>query len=159
MFNKLGYGKGCTILACLAIILGCPAYVHLISSSILNSFYIHILNFYFFCFYSFIKIIAPSCYGSMVAGYAWVVNTPINQYNIRLWTTTRLRSPSKRVRIRAKRTNILIKRPREGSENVFMPIHWQKWNQWFHWHFGVCLGFVLRDLYRPHTRPFLIVGW
>jgi len=25
MFNKLGYGKGCTILACLAIILGCPA--------------------------------------------------------------------------------------------------------------------------------------
>ena len=69
----------------------------------------------------------------MVAGYAWVVNTPINQYNIRLWTTTRLRSPSKRVRIRAKRTNILIKRPREGSENVFMPIHWQKWMQWFHW--------------------------
>lgn len=30
MFNKLGYGKGGTILACLAIILGCPAYVHLI---------------------------------------------------------------------------------------------------------------------------------
>ena len=30
MFNKLGYGKGNTILACLAIILGCPAYVNLI---------------------------------------------------------------------------------------------------------------------------------
>jgi hypothetical protein len=30
MFNKLGYGKGNTILACLAVILGCPAYVHLI---------------------------------------------------------------------------------------------------------------------------------
>ena len=30
MFNKLGYGKGCTILACIAILLGCPAYVYLI---------------------------------------------------------------------------------------------------------------------------------
>ena len=27
MFAKLGYGKGDTILACLSIILGCPAYV------------------------------------------------------------------------------------------------------------------------------------
>ena len=27
IFSKLGYGKGCTILACLATILGCPAYV------------------------------------------------------------------------------------------------------------------------------------
>ena len=27
MFAKLGYGKGDTILACLGIILGCPAYV------------------------------------------------------------------------------------------------------------------------------------
>ena len=28
MFNKLGYGIGSTILACLALVLGCPAYVH-----------------------------------------------------------------------------------------------------------------------------------
>lgn len=27
MYAKLGYGKGNTVLACLAIILGCPAYV------------------------------------------------------------------------------------------------------------------------------------
>ena len=27
MFNKLGYGKGSTILACLAILSGCPTYV------------------------------------------------------------------------------------------------------------------------------------
>ena len=31
MFAKLGYGNGNTVLACLAIVLGCPAYVrHLI---------------------------------------------------------------------------------------------------------------------------------
>ena len=27
MYNKLGYGKGDTILACVCIALGCPAYV------------------------------------------------------------------------------------------------------------------------------------
>ena len=82
----------------------------------------------------------------MVSGYAWVVNTPINQYNIiiiRLWTTTRLtkmRSPSPlaqlpvRVRIRVvKRMNIvpcqwLIKRPREKTSFtiIMAMIHWQK---------------------------------
>jgi hypothetical protein len=29
MYEKLGYGNGDTILACAAIVLGCPAYVYL----------------------------------------------------------------------------------------------------------------------------------
>ena len=39
MYNKLGYGKGDTILACVCIALGCPAYVFcfLYGVSLLNS--------------------------------------------------------------------------------------------------------------------------
>ena len=29
MFNALGYGKGCTVLAAVSIVLGCPAYVYI----------------------------------------------------------------------------------------------------------------------------------
>ena len=65
MFNKLGYGKGGTVLACIAIVLGCPSYVW-------SQFFFYSSNFF----------LAHSCCGSMVAGYAWVVNTPINHYNI-----------------------------------------------------------------------------
>ena len=74
MFNKLGYGNGSTILACLAIILGCPAYVHLI---FLSCFHTH---------FFFPKKKAPLFFGNMVARYAWVVNSPIKHYNVRLKT-------------------------------------------------------------------------
>ena len=50
MFNKLGYGIGSTILACVAIVLGCPAYVPFLSIHELFS----ILIFFFFLIYIFI---------------------------------------------------------------------------------------------------------
>ena len=46
-----------------------------------RSFISSIWKLHYLPFFFLKKNIARSCCGSMVVGYAWVVNTPINQYN------------------------------------------------------------------------------
>jgi len=70
MYDKLGYGKGDTVLACLAIGLGCPAYV-LPPSPFLLIVFQH--------FWTCLKFLTDHCfYGNMERGYDCIASTLIN---------------------------------------------------------------------------------